>query len=545
MMMRRNMIDARSVLLGVFVLALTALPAPKDALAGVPPGGPNFVRGTLDMPIPFATSLAFGPDGRLYVASLFGDTDGSSEIWALTLDSATQEVLASERIATDLEDVMGLAFDPNAPSPVTVYASHRDENGTGGFDSKISTFTAPTWSRTDVITGLPTSRPFDNHLTNGLAFHPDGRLFIAQGSSTNAGVVQFGEWPETPLSSAILVADIGAQGFDGNVTYTPAGSPTDDNVDQTGGDVAVFAPGLRNPFDLVIHSNGLIYATDNGPMAQNVSTSCIESGSGASASDELNLVEEGNYYGHPNRNRGRTDPRQCTYRPPEDGSGADFTGPIKILDPHCSCNGILEYTDAAFGGAMQGHLVWAELLGNVATAELAGDGRSVVSQSTLASDFAQPLDVALGPDGAIYITELLGNAVSYLAPDSDRDGCADSREQGAAADVGGARDPAYFWDFFDVWTGEPPLRDRLVSIGDIGAVVARFGAFQNPPPSKSEALAQAITPPPPAPAYHAAADRSTPQPGGDLWDLGSPDGAITVVDIGAVVVQFGHSCIGA
>ena len=517
----------------------------------MPAGGPNFVRGTLDTTIPFPTSLAFGPDGRLYVASLFGPTDGSAEIWALTLDPATKEVLASERIATGLEDIMGLAFDPNAPSPVTVYASHRDQSGIDGFESKISTFTAPAWSRTDVITGLPTSRPFDNHLTNGLAFHPDGRLFIAQGSSTNAGLPDifppFGvldAWPETPLSSAILVADIGGQGFDGAVTYTPAGPPTSDDVDQTGGDVAVYAPGLRNPFDLVIHSNGLIYATDNGPMAQDVSTSCTESGSGASPSDELNVVEADNYYGHPNRNRGRTDPRQCVYHPAQDGSGADFTGPIKILPEHCSCDGILEYTSAVFGGAMQGHLVWAELRGNVWTGELAGDGRSIISQSVLASDLADPLDVAVGPDGTIYITELLGNAVSYLAPDSDRDGCADSREGGTAAALGGERDPNYFWDVFDVWTGSPAARDRAVTIGDIGAVVARFGATREPPLSKSAALAEAITPPPPAPAYHAAADRSPPQSGADLWALGPPDGSISIVDIGGAVAQFGHTCIG-
>ena len=84
----------------------------------------------------------------------------------------------------------------------------------------------------------------------------------------------------------------------------------------------------------------------------------------------------------------------------------------------------------------------------------------------------------------------------------------------------------------------------MVTVGDIGTVVARFGAARTPPPTKEEALAEALTPPPPAPAYHAAFDRGGAIPGQELWDLLAPDGGITVGDIGAVVAQFGHSCAG-
>jgi len=46
--------------------------------------------------------------------------------------------------------------------------------------------------------------------------------------------------------------------FDGAVTYS-----SDDNGDQIGGEgsVGVFASGLRNSYDFVLHSNGKIYAT--------------------------------------------------------------------------------------------------------------------------------------------------------------------------------------------------------------------------------------------------------------------------------------------
>lgn len=410
----------RTALLSLLALAFLSLlvQAPSAGSReplGVAGGELLFRRGRLDVQIDFPTSLAFGPDGRLYVAAL-------TEIRALTLDPATKEVLTVEQVATDLDDVTGIAFDPAAPaSPVTLYASRWEESATDGFDSGVSRFTAPGWQREDVITGLPTSRPFLNHLTNGLAFDSRGRLLIAQGSSTDAGITDppgpEDYWPETPLSAAILVADIHAPGFDGEITYDPAGPPADDNVDQVSGDVTVYASGLRNPYDLVVHSNGYIYATDNGAMGPAYSASCTETGTGVSFADELNLIEEGSYYGQPNRNRGRSDERQCSYRAPEEGSGEGFTGPIAVLPRHCSCDGIVEYTGTAFSGAMQGDLLYVGwTVGDLWRAVLSQDGRTVLSTSVLASDFDQPLDVTVGPDGTIYIAEYGGGSIAYLVP---------------------------------------------------------------------------------------------------------------------------------
>jgi hypothetical protein len=349
-------------------------------------------------------------------------------------------------------------------------------------------------------------------------------------------------WPETPLSAAILIADIHAPGFDGEITYSPPGEPMDDNVNQTGGDVAVFAPGTRNPYDLVVHSNGYVYATDNGaPESAATSLTCSTSNNVSSASDELNLIEQGNYYGHPNRNRGATDGRQCTYRSPLSGDGADFTGPISILPPHCSCDGIAEYTSGAFGGEMQGDLLFAEwALGRIRRVQLAPDGRSVTSVTTLADAFENPLDVAVGPDGTVYVAEYSGNRVSFLqppGPDADSDGCSDAREAQTAAGsqvAGGRRDPNHFWDFFDT-PDNTNVRDRAVTVADIARVVSRFGS------SGSTAI-DPLSPKPAAPGYHTAFDRSPAPPGSDPWDLGAADGSITIGDVAGTVVQFGHSC---
>ena len=515
----------RIVSIGVVALALAALTSLAPASSSRSDAGAALVfqRGELavEPAIEEPTTLTFGPDGRLYIASRV-------EIRALTLDPATQAVLASEQVASGLEGVLGIAFDPTAPAdPVVLYTSRQEPAATPGYQGVVSAFTAPSWEREDVITGLPSSEPHLNHLTNGLAFDGEGRLYIAQGSNTDAGIpgqVGMGPfWPETPLSAAILVADIHAPSFDGAITYSPAGPPTDDLVVRTGGDVAVFSPGHRNPFDLVVHSNGYIYATDNGALGGRTSLSCTEEGGRTSVADELNLVEEGEYYGFPNRNRGLglPDPTQCVYRAPEDGPGPgdDFVAPIEVLPNHCSCNGIVEYAAATFGGVMAGDLIYVGLItGTVYRATLSADGRSV-SVSTIAQGFNQPLDVTIGPHGELYIAEFTGNRISYLLPDSDGDGCSDGRELGPEETLGGRRDPENPWDFYDV------NGDGTVNIvDDVLAVASAYGRA-------GEAN------------YDAALDRSPAAANAYRWDMGPPDGAINVFDdVLGVALQVGHSC---
>ena len=389
-----------SLLAATIVLSL---PAPAGAST------PAFSSGVLNFSLANPTSIGFGPDERLYVAS-------QTDIRALSLDQGGLHVSSVETVASELNEITGIAFDPTAASPITVYASRREPSATDGYEGRVSTFTAPSWTRQDIITGLPNSTPYTNHYTNGLAFDTQGKLYIAQGSDTDAGL-SGPNYPETPLSAAILRADIHAPGFDGNVTYNPATTPANDNVDQTGGDVQVYAAGTRNAYDLVVHSNGKIYATDNGPAGPNTSTSCTTSGSGVSSADELNLIVQGNYYGFPNRNRGRSDARQCTYHAPEEGDGADFTAPIHTFPAHCSCDGIAAYLSEAFGGSMQGDLVIAQLIfGNVVRVDLAPDGLSVSSVTTLQAGYSNPLDVAVSPTGTIYIAEYGANQISYLTP---------------------------------------------------------------------------------------------------------------------------------
>jgi hypothetical protein len=171
-------------------------------------------------------------------------------------------------------------------------------------------------------------------------------------------------------------------------------------------------------------------------------------------------------------------------------------------------------------------------------ADLMGDSAEVTLKTNPAD---RDTDADIASDGL----ELLETGSDPLVIDTDRDGCADGEEPelvNSDERNGGRRNPLSFWDFMDEYTGMPPSRNRTVSVDDIGALVARFGAQRGSPPTKQEALAEALAPPTTSTGYHASADRNGSIPGQDPWDLNPPNGVISIGDIGAVVVQFGHGC---
>ena len=132
--------------------------------------------------------------------------------------------------------------------------------------------------------------------------------------------------------------------------------------------------------------------------------------------------------------------------------------------------------------------------------------------------------------------------------DSDNDGCSDDQELGSSVALGGLRDPDNPWDFFDTpassqtGRGIAVNRDKEVNIVDVGAIILRFGAVSDPPLTEEEALTQAFTAPSDLTSYHAGFDRGGSIPGQKPWNLLPPDGSINILDLGAVIIQFGHTC---
>ncbi len=424
----------------------------------------SFLRGTLTgsgFETVFPTALTVGPDGRLFVA------DQEGRIQALTLDADGIRVVAVEMITedADIQEIFGIAFDVSSPdSPTPLYVSNTVSGfGVGGrapageFSGRVTRIDGANYSQiTDVITGLPISN--SSHQTNGLAFDGSGVLYIAQGSTTNAGVPNmvgnFLAMDEVPLSSCILQADINAMGFDGVIVHNPPNT-YGHTVDLVSGDVSPFAVGFRNPYDLLFHSNGRLYVTDNGPNEPFglPSIDCTTDGVvGAQGPDELNIAVAGDYYGHANRNRGRTDVRQCTFRLSSEPSDVDYTAPIAVLPS--SSNGIVEYTSGtAFCGALQGDLLYvAYNQGTLRRVVLSGDGSAVVSDDSVTGGFNLPLDVAVGSNGILYVAEYGGSQISFLRPH-------DCKEGNVNAAVGPVTDVLFA-------NGSPgSLPDRTVCLG--------------------------------------------------------------------------------
>ena len=319
------------------------------------------------------TRIAYGPDGRIYVASVTG------HIAAYTVDDDYQ-VTATQHIDTitglSNPNILGMAFNPHeASGPTRIYVGHallfaNDGScftGTSPYSGQISVLEGPNFDRAiPVVTSLPVSN--HDHGINGIEFDNHGDLYVAIGGNTNAGVrhCKIGDIPESPLSAAVVKATITKDGFNGAVQYVETNSGRINN-DQVFGntvnlapnvDVSVYSSGLRNSFDLVLSTAGIFYATDNGPNKTfgRASTSATTMGPHPSEPDELLVLAEGAYFGHPNRNRGRTDPRQNVYHAPDDPEIiGKHTRPIATLAS--STNAIEEYRATNFESKMRGNLL--------------------------------------------------------------------------------------------------------------------------------------------------------------------------------------------
>ncbi|QDU89230.1 Quinoprotein glucose dehydrogenase B precursor [Pirellulimonas nuda] len=379
------------------------------------------------------TTGTFGPDGRLYVANQNG------QIQAYTLDGANN-VTATQTINTvanlsGFNTILGIAFNPFELVPPgaspTIYVTRSSlYDGTEEYGSRVSTLTGPNFSTvTDIVTGLPVSG-FD-HGVNGIQFDNNGDLLIAVGGNTNTGVfdgIYGSQAPESPLTSAILRARITDPAFNGAIQYefidpndpellalaASENDPNPDPNDQRYGnfvkvldvpgetEVETFAVGFRNPFDLVWTTEGRIFATDNGPNGI--------------AKDELNLIAEGGFYGHPSIPRGKLDPRQTLENAEYDvdvPSNADYTAPLAELAS--STDGIDEYRAETFGGQLRGQLFAQKYNGLVYFFELTPDGADLANVNTR-TDVGDGLDIIAGPGGTLISMDRNQSRVTIAEP---------------------------------------------------------------------------------------------------------------------------------
>lgn len=144
-----------------------------------------------------------------------------------------------------------------------------------------------------------------------------------------------------------------------------------------------------------------------------------------------------------------------------------------------------------------------------------------------------------GSDGAFYTDAneaVVASIVDFVAiecvdfpdetADTDGDGCSDLAEIGMNEALGGRRDLANPYDFYDVAGANLGPPDGYVDLfNDIVGVIDHYA------PVGTEA------------EYGVNFDRGPFPIGADVWDLTAPDGKIDLFnDISGVINQFGHDC---
>jgi len=140
------------------------------------------------------------------------------------------------------------------------------------------------------------------------------------------------------------------------------------------------------------------------------------------STDELVLIKQGAYYGHPNLKRAAfyNDPRQCVYHNPAEASDADYTAPLMIVQS--STCGIIEYQADHFDGQLRNNLLMSKYTDGIYRAILTTDGEAVIPQSNPAlllmdpADSDDGLDLTQAPDGTLIEVRLPDNSLWYHKP---------------------------------------------------------------------------------------------------------------------------------
>lgn len=328
------------------------LPTPATSASISAPLRVETVVEGVNMPL----SMVWTPDGR----KMFFSEVKLGQIRVMIDGVLQPEPFARLPIAKGAETgMLGLAVDPDYDRNHYIYAYHSDPETNRNRVLRFVDLGTRASEPTEILKTVAISDHGGAHNAGRLAFGPDRKLYVTVGNGQNTNL---GQNP-CKLGGKVL-------------RVNPDGSrPSDDPFDCS----PVYAYGFRNPFGIAFHPvTGQLFVTENGGRGH----------------DELNLVRPGQNYGHPVVEGIANDPR---FIDPLWESGPISIGPVGLT--FYTGDRLPEFkNDAFFCGVHTGQLSQVRL------APPNYDRVESMRVEILRDQVDCRLDVATGPDGALYFS---------------------------------------------------------------------------------------------------------------------------------------------
>ncbi len=337
------------------VLALSAAAGQAQNL----PAG--FTDSTLATGMDHATAMAIAPDGRVFICEQPGGIRVVKNGALLPARFAT----VAANYSNDL-GLMGIAVDPNfaANGYVYVHYSHTQPANHNRVTRLTASGDVAAAGSEVVIMALDNTGGSVSHMGGAIHFGPDGKLYIATGDNGNSANAQ---------SLSNRFAKMLRINADGTI---PSDNPF--YATATGNNRAIWAYGFRNPFTFG-------FQPGTGRM--------LVSDVGQSGWEEINEGMAGANYGWPATEGPTTNPSYKTPLYAYPHSGATPSGLCVV--------GAAFYNPAAatFPAAYAGKFFFADHASQwIYSLDPANPG----TPTRFATNISYPVDLRVGPDGALY-----------------------------------------------------------------------------------------------------------------------------------------------